>query len=1073
MGDFSDSHPNSRFPSAAPSSIPDDNDWSSRWSSSSSHPVSAAPSSVYDNLGEDSSLSVSVEIGPWDYTGGDNEPSASISFPVPHSDVHVIDKAPDIDARLGWEWKPSNIKWLDPGVSSQVTDFPHGMKLTDKTKIYALHRVKGCPSQFPFFSKRTAYLVDLTEMSDLDPKMTVDDTLRDQDSHSWLGSTGARNAPDAHIPGSFFGLTDDIKVACRRAAPFCAGVSACEALDSAFLAEERRELDPEPSRKLAAAVLRTREMQDDTDVGRTLAFYHSLQKWRCNGIHADGVRCDGSISLHKLNAPMRNKEHILLCSKRNEALIFNSLHSQVLILDHVSEEIFVKVMNGESIIEEDDTEGKCPRVVSARTGQKGKHRCPFNHHKNGRPYVAQIEPVTCAAKMMIFCPWESLHPTLACMALVVPYPKSGHTHPPPPAGKITQAVAARYRQCVRKIGLGATVSKVENAQSTKDLLDGKTPGLFHPGLLSRDAKTRLIQQVKDELNSLSSTGANTWQLATYIADQEVLSDEKRYLHSSLSRDGKRIIFGAHHKLLNSIHNLHTLNYNTTFKPVVGDMNIFEINGWLVGINESVTVMRVWMEIHDRAAFKAVWEEVQRLVLKLTRKRLKFKGLHKGGKILGLNSDMEAAPLLGFADAFVATIDLEDVRSVVGTDAQKLLPFVLRVCYSHYNRGIPLLSHLSKAIRQRIFNLKYLKTWAAFEAFKAWIQIVPDPHGVLRRWWEHKTMHRWLLPGLIQCLSNIPLEQWNTMEATTNLGEAQHAWNNNKTGTGMGALESFKKYEELDVRRAEEIELRKLTGISRNAHNEVSDRYANRTARQTRNSEKFRRAHNADATVAALVAELSEMREELTEARSEAETEPSSGAVDHVRVRELETAVVELESKLKQAKAEAKSNSSGRVRASKANVGAAGAVASTTLAETRAGSGSFAETAAASSTHAPESLEEVAVAPPVPPSPTVHVSSTVVAAMDTGDSEQAGVDLHRTSGRKRTQAEVSVSAPSVSNKRQKQPQDPLAGWVMEDPDTGEKLTGHEWVERNPGEFAEHYPKDHKRYLEYLKLQAQSS
>ncbi|KAJ6605633.1 hypothetical protein B0H10DRAFT_1957217 [Mycena sp. CBHHK59/15] len=208
---------------------------------------------------------------------------------------------------------------------------------------------------------------------------------------------------------------------------------------------------------------------------------------------------------------MRNKEHILLCSKRNEALIFNSLYLQVLILDHVSEEIFVKVMNGESIIEEDDTEGKCPRVVSARTGQKGKHCCPFNHHKNGRPYVAQIEPVTCAAKMMIFCPWESLHPTLARMALVVPNPKSGHTHPPPPAGKITQAVTARYWQCVRKIGLGATVSKVENAQSTKDLLDGKTPGLFHPGLLSRDAKTRLIQQVKDELNSLSSTGANTRQ----------------------------------------------------------------------------------------------------------------------------------------------------------------------------------------------------------------------------------------------------------------------------------------------------------------------------------------------------------------------------------------------------------------------------------------------------------------------------------------------------------------------------------------------------------------------------------
>lgn len=46
-----------------------------------------------------------------------------------------------------------------------------------------------------------------------------------------------------------------------------------------------------------------------------------------------------------------------------------SLHSQARILDHVSEELFVKVMNGEPIIEEDDTNGTCSRVVSGRTGR--------------------------------------------------------------------------------------------------------------------------------------------------------------------------------------------------------------------------------------------------------------------------------------------------------------------------------------------------------------------------------------------------------------------------------------------------------------------------------------------------------------------------------------------------------------------------------------------------------------------------------------------------------------------------------------------------------------------------------
>jgi hypothetical protein len=32
-------------------------------------------------------------------------------------------------------------------------------------------------------------------------------------------------------------------------------------------------------------------------------------------------------------------------------------------------------------------------------------------------------------------------------------------------------------------------------------------------------------------------------------------------------------------------------------------------------------------------------------------------------------------------------------------------------------------------------------------------------------------------------------------------------------------------------------------------------------------------------------------------------------------------------------------------------------------------------------------------------------------------------------------------------------DPLAEWVMQNPGTGDEPTGHEWVERYPGEFAQ--------------------
>jgi hypothetical protein len=44
-------------------------------------------------------------------------------------------------------------------------------------------------------------------------------------------------------------------------------------------------------------------------------------------------------------------------------------------------------------------------------------------------------------------------------------------------------------------------------------------------------------------------------------------------------------------------------------------------------------------------------------------------------------------------------------------------------------------------------------------------------------WDHKEMHEWLLPSVIQCLSDIDPDGWHVMEATTNFGEAQHVANN--------------------------------------------------------------------------------------------------------------------------------------------------------------------------------------------------------------------------------------------------------------------------------------------------------
>ncbi|KAJ7723202.1 hypothetical protein B0H14DRAFT_3900303 [Mycena olivaceomarginata] len=209
MADFGDGYSTSRLSSGPPSSIPEDNDWSSRWSSSGSRPVSATPSSdLATQVIIGHPPSVSVEIGQWD---GTNWTPADL--PCVEADFHLADEAMDMDARLGWDFKPSNVRWLDPDVSSEVAEFPQGIRLTGKNKIYAFHRVTGCPSQFPFFRKRTGYLINLTDMKDMNPNsdVTVDQLIRDQDSHSWGRDTGARSKVDAYVPGSFFGLSGDVK----------------------------------------------------------------------------------------------------------------------------------------------------------------------------------------------------------------------------------------------------------------------------------------------------------------------------------------------------------------------------------------------------------------------------------------------------------------------------------------------------------------------------------------------------------------------------------------------------------------------------------------------------------------------------------------------------------------------------------------------------------------------------------------------------------------------------------------------------------------------------------------------
>ncbi|KAJ7610186.1 hypothetical protein FB45DRAFT_1122145 [Roridomyces roridus] len=985
------------------------------------------------------------------------------------------------------DWQRSDTKWVEDGVWSEYIEFPYGLAFTQHKTIRRLERVHGVPSELPHPEVPTAFVLSFPEQV-VPGNMTLDGFWRDLCPHSWRQSTGGRDHADANISGFFFpGRSASEKISCRRAVPVCQGVWVCGSIDPTFIHEVRRDLDPELQHRLAEATLRVREQQEGTMVGKVLTYISSLDRLHCTGILADGSTCPGTVSdVRAFRKSHSGKMHGLACTNRLALTFAESRHSTHYIQEDIDETIFLAAKRGEQIIDGEDAEGDCTSVLSLKQASTVAKTCRFNHFCNGVAYSAPLVRVQCNARMTFFIPNGDVYDDLRFT--MIAFPSEYHCHPTSLGTRCPRGVRDKYKECVRKYGPEATVVKVEIAQSTRDILGGKTPSQYDPSLINARLKYRLLREVRLE-SATAADGENVAEaVAAYIARQQAIPDaQQRYIHTFRSSEGKRIFIGAHAPLLSRIHHLRTLDFDTSFKPVEGKLQIFEINGLLDSHGCVITVLRVWMDAHDRATFEIVWSDVFGIVLSLTGNPLRFKRLHAGGKLLGINSDMEAAPLLAFADAVWKT--MTDARRAEIGEPQFVLLFVLRICKVHFNRGIDDLKHLPSdagadsdsdasdaedepdetpdhplpLTRRRLRGLRHFHSQQQVDALD--MAILGSGDKQLIAWWNHKTMHRWLLPGLISFLSHIHSDDWHLIPASTNIGEGKHRWNNMYAGTGMGIIESMEKYEQLDIEVEYKLKQAAITGDLHNMHNDPVDRYAQRNARNMARMKGLQRKRTTDHYVKLCKLAVEGVEQELRAARAELKSK-SPGAEKIVATEAVEALKAELDvarAKLAQAKAEVNTNSSGRVRAARPPRTAAGS-------------------AKVQSVPAPTPATFTAPpSPPSPPSPPLEHSISTASPQPVPGQVTAGTAIseptdspapRRASTRKRARPESSLAAPLSSTKRQKTPADPLAGWVMFDPDTEKEVTGHEWVRENPQEFAERYPKDYARYLSYIAFQNNS-
>jgi hypothetical protein len=77
---------------------------------------------------------------------------------------------------------------------------------------------------------------------------------------------------------------------------------------------------------------------------------------------------------------------------------------------------------------------------------------------------------------------------------------------------------------------------------------------------------------------------------------------------------------------------------------------------------AVTIGRVYSDRSDRAQYKAIFDELQRLTHMLTGQKLRLKRLSKEGTLLSIGVDLELAQVLGAGDSFFPLTNPSSVAS---------------------------------------------------------------------------------------------------------------------------------------------------------------------------------------------------------------------------------------------------------------------------------------------------------------------------------------------------------------------------------------------------------------------------
>ncbi|KAJ7185060.1 hypothetical protein C8R46DRAFT_1343986 [Mycena filopes] len=760
---------------------------------------------------------------------------------------------------------------------------------SDLPSVWPIPRI---PTVFVLDGEDEKYRINNPETGDL---LGLDRIIRDADNDAWTSvpGSGDSTAKVRFAPG-------EPPIECRRARSTCRGMFTCANIDPALLQSVRAtrfELDPTARTEVLAAEAETRRSERTTpEQHASIKFMSIIRSSTCTAVDSNQKKCGGGPILKaKPQGSSRNHQYFVACSGWRPN--FKELHRTHQIPDHVDENILARFLAGQSIADGDEKDTKpCSKFVSPRTGFHQRF-CPHSHIKNGQSVRSRIEQHKCLAKRAIYIPVD----TSIRKALIVNN-QTGHNHPMPTLTKVSLKTKETYKKLIKAAGVvGATVSKVDNAASTKVILGGKSVTGFAPALHSTRVKRDMVREVKKEKYPSGLGIAGALELYAYHLTKPL---PDRYMHSYITTPGGGIcIITFVPALLKFLDDPGVTSFDgdTTYKRIDGKMNEWELTAFLKIVLRIASIVRAYINRASTDFFVVFFDELQRVKLEVTGKPIAFKKLVPGGNLLVMNSDMDAAQILGFTTSAMKLNVPEHSHIPMDTPPQKVAPEIVKICWRHAKEPVLDFKSLVSAA-DSASRTSSTSTRRRASTNSPLSSITSASKRFTANWWRHKEMHEWIIPSLVKSQSPLGADIWDSTPSTTNANEAQHAWTNAQTGIKLTLVEGLESARAVDERVAEEIEVSLRTGIFANHNNEVVHREARNNKRRTTAARKGRESQVAVDVSAELRAQLA--------------TEQDARRESNARTKELNAqlkTVTGTSGRTKKSPGELTASSSGRVK----------------------------------------------------------------------------------------------------------------------------------------------------------------